>query len=41
MNYFHYFLKQLTGYTLYPVIKIETQPSRIADMGTQTAYLNP
>ena len=38
MNYFHYFLKQLTGYTLHPSIKIESQPCRIADMGTQTTY---
>ena len=38
MNYFHYFLKQLTGYTLHPTIKIESQTCRIADMGTQTTY---
>lgn len=37
MNYFHYFLKQLTGYTLHPLIKIDAQPCRIADMGVQTA----
>lgn len=39
MNYFHYFLKQLTGYTLHPSItsNLPSRPLRIADMGAQTA----
>ncbi|CAI6331423.1 unnamed protein product [Periconia digitata] len=38
MNYFHYFLKQLTGWTMHPHIGVPAkQATRIADMGTQTA----
>ncbi|MCJ1351570.1 MAG: hypothetical protein MMC33_001554 [Icmadophila ericetorum] len=38
MNYFHYFLKQLTGYTLHPSIETTARSTgRIADLGTQTA----
>ncbi|KAF2478183.1 uncharacterized protein BDR25DRAFT_275981 [Lindgomyces ingoldianus] len=39
LNYFHYFLKQLTGYTLHPTIQPSASdtPFRIADLGTQTA----
>ncbi|KAF2728063.1 hypothetical protein EJ04DRAFT_516849 [Polyplosphaeria fusca] len=39
MNYFHYFLKQLTGYTLHPATTAAhgSSPLRIADMGVQTA----
>ncbi|PVH97414.1 hypothetical protein DM02DRAFT_597673 [Periconia macrospinosa] len=38
MNYTHYFLKQLTGWTLHPNTGIQGKKSvRIADMGSQTA----
>ncbi|ORY11852.1 S-adenosyl-L-methionine-dependent methyltransferase [Clohesyomyces aquaticus] len=38
LNYFHYFLKQLSGYSLHPRIKLpSSEPARIADLGTQTA----
>ncbi|KAH3950561.1 hypothetical protein HBI56_204430 [Parastagonospora nodorum] len=37
MNYFHCFLKQLTGYNIHPSIELSNQKLRIADMGTQTA----
>lgn len=38
MNYFHYFLKQLTGYTIHPSVETGRSPLlRIADLGVQTA----
>ena len=37
INYFHYVLKQLTGYTLHPSIDVSARRCRIADLGTQTA----
>jgi hypothetical protein len=37
MNYFHYFLKQLTGNLVHPSIQLNDEQLRIADMGTQTA----
>lgn len=36
LNYFHYFLKQLTGYAIHPTIGNTLRPLRIADFGTQT-----
>lgn len=38
MNYFHCFLKQLTGYLIHPSIELSNQKLQIADMGTQTAW---
>lgn len=37
LNYFHYTFKQLTGYTIHPIIDLSSRPCRIADLGTQTA----
>jgi hypothetical protein len=37
MSYFHYFLKQLTGYTIHPSIGVNTTgPMRVADLGAHT-----